>query len=129
MEKDVEWKTFFEDNHRYADLINGIGCNGVQFVKNTDLVEVDSMEKKKSRDILRKVAFGVNFAIIGIENQEKNDYEMPLRILTYDVNRYQKQSNEIKKEVRANSTNLTSGEYLYGFKKDSKLNPIITFVL
>ena len=74
-------------------------------------------------------AFGVNFAIIGIENQEKNDYEMPLRTMQYDVNRYQKQAKIIKKEVRSNPTGLTSGEFLYGFKKDSKLNPIITFVL
>ena len=129
MGKAEEWKVFFEDNHRYADLINGIGCGGVQFVKDTDLTEADPEEKKKSRDLLRKVAFGVNFVIIGIENQEKNDYEMPLRTLHYDVSRYQKQAKEIKKEVRANSAGLTSGEYLYGFKKDSKLNPIITFVL
>ena len=129
MGKAEEWKVFFEDNHRYADLINGIGCGGVQFVKDTDLTEADPEEKKKRRDLLRKVAFGVNFVIIGIENQEKNDYEMPLRTLHYDVSRYQKQAKEIKKEVRANSAGLTSGEYLYGFKKDSKLNPIITFVL
>ena len=129
MGKASEWNSFFEDNHRYADLINGIGCGGVQFVKDTDLMEADSTEKSKCRDLLRKVAFGVNFAIIGIENQEKNDYEMPLRTLSYDVNRYQKQAKEIKKEVRTNPTGLTSGEYLYGFKKDSKLNPIITFVL
>ena len=127
MGKASEWNSFFEDNHRYADLINGIGCGGVQFVKDTDLMEADSTEKSKRRDLLRKV--GVNFAIIGIENQEKNDYEMPLRTLSYDVNRYQKQAKEIKKEVRTNPTGLTSGEYLYGFKKDSKLNPIITFVL
>ena len=129
MGKASEWNVFFEDNHRYADLINGIGCGGVQFVKDTDLMEADSTEKSKCRDLLRKVAFGVNFAIIGIENQEKNDYEMPLRTLSYDVNRYQKQAKEIKKEVRATATGLTPGEYLYGFKKDSKLNPIITFVL
>ena len=66
MGKDVEWKSFFQDNHRYADIINGIGCGGVQLVKDTDLAEVDSTVKKKSRDILRKVAFGMNFAIIGI---------------------------------------------------------------
>ena len=26
MEKDTKWKTFFEDNRRYADIINGLGC-------------------------------------------------------------------------------------------------------
>ena len=129
MGKAQEWNTFFEENHRYADLINGIGCGGVQFVKDTDLVEVDPTEQKKSRDMLRRVAFGVNFAIVGIENKEKNDYEMPLRTLHYDVSRYQKQAKRIAKEVRTKAKGLTSGEYLYGFKKDSKLNPIVTFVL
>ena len=64
MGKAQEWNAFFEDNQRCADLINGIGCGGVQFVKDTDLYEADSTEKKKSRDLLRKVAFGVNFAIL-----------------------------------------------------------------
>ena len=129
MRKAEEWNIFFEDNHRYADLINGIGCDGVQFVKDTDLTEVDPMEGKKSRDMLRKVAFGVNFAIIGVEHQENNDYEIPLRTLSYDVSRYQKQASLIKKIVRAKPKGLESGEYMYGFEKNSKLNPIVTFVL
>ena len=129
MGKDVEWKSFFQDNHRYADIINGIGCGGVQLVKDMDLTEVDSTVKKKSRDILRKVALGVNFAIIGIENQEEMDYEYPLRNMQYDVDQYQRQAAELRKEVRANPTGLEPGEYMYGFKKDSKLNPLITFVL
>ena len=68
MGKDVEWKSFFQDNHRYADIINGIGCDGIQLVKDTDLQEVDSASQKKSRDLLRRVALGMNFAIVGIEN-------------------------------------------------------------
>ena len=129
MRKAEEWNVFFEDNHRYADLINGIGCDGVQFVKDTDLTEVDPTAGTKSRDILRKVAFGVNFAIVGVEHQENNDYEIPLRTLCYDASRYEKQAAQIKKIVRAKSKGLEPGEYMYGFKKDSKLNPIVTFVL
>ena len=129
MGKDVEWKSFFQDNHRYADIINGIGCSGVQFVKDTDLQEVDTSSKKKSRDILRRVAFGMNFAIVGIENQEELDYELPLRNMHYDITQYQKQASAIRKEVRSDSKGLSPGEYMYGFKKDSKLNPLITIVL
>ncbi len=36
MEKDVSWKSFFSDDERYADIINGIGCNGKQTVKRED---------------------------------------------------------------------------------------------
>ena len=85
---DVEWQEFFHDNLRYADIINGIGCDGIQMIKDTDLQEVDSTEKKKHRNLLRRVAMGINFAIIGIENQEKVDYRFPLRNMYYDVTRY-----------------------------------------
>ena len=94
MEKDIFLKRFFSDNERYADLINGIGCNGEQIICEDDLQELDSnsgiwntYEKivkyikhnygAKTRDILRKAAFGINFAVIGIENQEEIDYSIP----------------------------------------------------
>ncbi len=129
MGKDVEWKSFFEDNRRYADIINGIGCNGMQVVKDTDLTEVDTASKKKNRDLLRKAALGMNFVIVGIENQDEMDYELPLRNMHYDVMSYQKQMAKIRKVVRENAKGLDPGEYMYGFKKDSKLNPLVTFIL
>ena len=128
MGRDVKWKMYFHDNCRCADLINGVGCGGVQIVKDTDLQEVDTTAKEKSRDILRKVAFGTNFMIVGIENQEEKDYGLPFRTLFYDVADYEKQMTRIHKEVRREK-GLESGEYLYGFKKDSKLNPLATFIL
>ena len=129
MKKDVGWKSFFEDNRRYADVINGVGCNGKQFVKDTDLQEVDTAVKGKARDLLRRTAFGVNFALIGIESQETIDYRFPLRNLHYEVNQYEKQAAKIKKEVQGDASSLTPGEYLYGFKKDSRLHPVITFMI
>lgn len=103
MEKDIGWKGFFSDDERYADIINGIGCKGRQVVKKENLQEQDtqtgflrspqfiqklsSLKKKnvKIRDSIRKVAFGVNFAIIGIESQDTIDYSIPLRNMAYDV--------------------------------------------
>ena len=38
-------------------------------------------------------------------------------------------ASKIKKEIRADATGLSSGEYMYGFKKDSRLHPIVTFIL
>lgn len=129
MEKDEKWKTYFEDNRRYADIINGIGCDGVQMVKDTDLLEADSAAGKKQRDLLRKAAFGMNFAIVGIENQEKTDYALPLRNMQYDIGWYGRQMAEIRRKVRANRKGLRPGEYMYGFKKESRLHPAVTFVL
>lgn len=92
---DVEWQEFFHDNLRYTDIIKGIGCEGVQLVKDTDLQEADSKEKKKHRDLLRRVAMGVNFAIIGVENQEKVDY----KIYVVDIHRF-KDTSVFQRDVR-----------------------------
>ena len=54
--------------------------------------EVDASAKGKARDLLRRTAFGVNFALIGIESQETVDYKFPLRNLHYEVNQYEKQA-------------------------------------
>lgn len=129
MDVDNRWKPYFEDNNRYADLINGIGCNGEQLLKASDLQEVDPTEKKKSRDLLRRVALGMNFLIIGIENQQKVDYKFPLRNMQYDVSRYQKQASVIEKKVRENAKKVSAAEYLSRFGKADKLNPVITIAL
>ena len=143
MKNDVLTKEFFSDDERYADLINGLGCDGKQIVRKEDLQELDTQtgiwkssfqgknrrRKMRDRDLVRRTAFGVNFAVIGIENQEVIDYALSLRNMSYDVSEYEKQTARIKKEVRNDSTGLTAGEYLYGFKKDSKLHPVVTFVL
>lgn len=148
MAQDVTWKSYFSDDERYADIINGIGCGGRQLVTKDDLQELDTQtgiwrklqfvrktrakahgQRARLRDMLRKVAFGVNFAIIGIENQETIDYSIALRNMAYDVGEYEKQMVLIRRKVRRNSKGLTRGEYLYGFKKDSKLKPVMTFIL
>ena len=147
MKKDESWKKFFSDNERYADVINAIGCRGMQVVKPEDLQEIDTASGKKARDLLRKTAFGVNYAIIGIENQEERDYELPLRILSYEIGEYQNQAGAIYRQIRSRKRKgdknqnlshvekmpdvkkLSSGEYLYGFRKEDRLHPVITFVL
>ena len=39
MGKDVKWSGFFEDNRRYADIINGVICKGQQLVSEGNLSE------------------------------------------------------------------------------------------
>lgn len=130
MEKDISWKRYFSDKRRYADFINGIGCKGKQLVGSEDLTELDVQTRNgKMRDLLCRSAFGVNFALIGIENQEAIDYGMPVRVMSYDVAEYGKQAAKLQKEVRQSRDKLSAGEYLYGFRKADKLKPVITFVL
>lgn len=144
MEKDIVCNVFFSDNERYADIINGIGCKGVPFVAGKDLQELDTRvmpvrtgnpgrKRKRAaakyRDLLRKASFGMNFAIIGIESQEKIDYALVLRAMGYDAGEYGRQAATIRKEVRKRCKDLESGEYMYGFRKDSRLFPTVTFIL
>lgn len=124
MGKDGSWKGFFEDPVRYADAINGF----VPLIVNS-VVGRKTVIAPKFRDMARKVAFGVNFLIVGFEGQETIDYSLPLRNMNYDVAEYEKQARKIRKKVRKNPQGLQSGEYLYGFKFDSKLIPVVTFVL
>lgn len=80
MEKDLRCNAFFSDNERYADIINGIGCDGMPFVRGKDLQELDTrvsvrgMTRYKSgkrgrsrkpfyRDLVRKTPFGINFVL------------------------------------------------------------------
>ena len=147
MGKDGGWKGYLSDDERYADVINGIACKGEQIVKKEDLQEIDTQSaylhgpkfirklpllknsNVKLRDCVRKVAFGMNFMIVGVENQENIDYSIPLRSMSYEVGTYEKQATNIRKEVRKNREGLSSGEYLYGFRKNSRLYPSVTIVL
>ncbi len=149
MGKDTGLKVFFSDNARYADVVNGIGFQGRQVICEEDLQDLDTQtgiwkspgfiqssrkrkdrEKRvKYRDMVRKVGIGMSFAIVGIENQEEIDYSIPLRNLSYDVDEYERQAAKIRKEVRKNHKGLNKGEFLYGFRKESKLHPVITIIL
>ncbi len=85
--------------------------------------------KTKNQEMVRKIAMGMNFAVVGIENQDEIDYSMVLRNMVYDADEYERQAARIRKEVRKNRDGLSRGEYMYGFRKDSTLHPVITFVL
>ena len=85
-------------------------------------------QKAKYRDLIRKVAFGVNFAVIGIENQEEVHYLMPLRVMSYDAAEYERQASAIKKKVRK-MKGINKAEFLSGFLKESRLQPCVTLVL
>lgn len=71
----------------------------------------------------------MDFAIIGIENQELIDYSIPLRNMTYDVGEYEKQAAKLRKAIRKEHSWSDRGEYLYGFCKDSRLYPVVTCIL
>ena len=142
MAKDLTTKRCLSDNERYADLINGAVFRGRQLLKAQDLTDRDSHAvlrrrktagKKKGdkplyRDLIKKAAFGVNFAVISLEDQDKVHYLMPLRNMAYEAAEYDRQAEVIRKQVQK-LPDITEEEFLSGFLKDSRLWPCVTFVL
>lgn len=143
MEKDLLQKRYLSDNERYADLINGFLFAGSRIVTAEHLTEMDSQtglggmsglivkgkrKRQKYLDLIRKAAFGMNFAVIGVENQTEVDYLMPLRVMSYDVGEYEQQAARSRKIIRRKK-GIGSAEFLSGFTKDSRLKPCMTLVL
>lgn len=141
MKNDVDTSIFFDDNERFADLINVQGRLSENRIHAEDLESYDTrlsyylgmrFKKKgssKIRDSIRRVIFGMNFIITEFEFQEEIDYSYPLRDMGYIFGEYEQQARKVRKIVRKKKDGLTVGELLYGFKKNSKLRPTIIFLL
>ena len=134
--EDTASQAYFSDNARFADLVNGICFRGEQIIAPDDLKEADRRQKRRTRDVAKKVAFGVNFVIVGEESQETVDYSMALRVMESDLHDYQKQSRAINRETKrllgskdVKAAELTSGERLYCYPKDARIKPVVTIVL
>ncbi|MCM1123089.1 MAG: hypothetical protein NC416_10935 [Eubacterium sp.] len=144
MEKDLQNKGYLCNPERFADLINGVMCSGKRILSPTDLSDMDSQtgfhghsldhgnniarKKQRYRDLIKKAAFGVNFMVIGIENQEEVHYLMPLRSMAYDVAEYERQAAIINHQVKQ-CKDITSAEFLSGFTKESLLSPCVTLIV
>lgn len=82
----------------------------------------------RTRDVVKKMAFGVEFAVLGIESQMKTHYAMPLRTLLYDGMGYLKEYQEIA-HSRKTEGGMTEEEFLSGMRKEDRLHPIISIVV
>ena len=131
---------YYEDNRRYADLINGFLFQGEQVITEGDIEEKDSREvgvtsdtekhfKQIYRDMVRKVILGMNVVIVAIENQEEIHYAMPVRILYGDALAYQKQMERIQKHHREHKDWKSSSEFLGKFHGEDKLQPVVSIVI
>ena len=134
--KDSLWHKFLINNERYADMINAFGLEGAQIITASDIMEADSKAGTKIRDEVRRVAFGVNFAIIGIESQESIDYSLAVRIMNYDAVKYDEICRHIRdKNMKTRAWkqklpwNRNRGEYLYHFGREDRIPPVVTFVI
>ena len=81
------------------------------------------------RDVVKKMAFGVEFVVLRIESQQKIHYAMPLRTMLYDGMRYLKEYREITQSMKKEKGKWTEEEFLSGMRKGDRLHPIITIVI
>ncbi len=138
---DVVLKDFWRANDRFADLFNAVVFHGKQVLKPEELQELDTemsgiirfkdYEESlvRTRDVVKKMAFGVEFAILGIESQQRIHYAMPLRTLLYDGMGYLKEYQEISRSRKKEKGRMTEDEFLSKMRKEDRLHPIISIVV
>ncbi|MCM1233436.1 MAG: transposase [Ruminococcus flavefaciens] len=88
------------------------------FAASRDLVKI----RKKS------VAYGIEMTILGLENQEKIHYAMPMRVMGLDYAAYKKQYDSNAKQY-PDTKGLTEDEYLSRMKQEDKFLPVVTLVV
>lgn len=119
-------------------MFNAVFFDGKQVLKPEDLTEADtdvsSLLKfnghaetvQKVMDVVKKTAYGVDFVIWGLENQEKVHYAMPLRHMIGDAFSYMKEYNEIADRNKKDKNFASSDEFLSNLKKTDRLHPVIS---
>ena len=131
-------REFFQNNEVFAALFNGYFFHGENVISATALepadtayaVTVQNTDGKKQkinkyRDIVRKTELGT-LVILGIEDQNKVHYAMPIRKMLYDVLGYSTEVSE--KAKQQDSSEWTIEERLSNVSKGTTVTPIITVV-
>ena len=90
------------------------------------------MALEKIRDLLKscivKTAAGVTYLVVGIENQTDIHYAMVIRDMLMDALNYATQVDAYAKKHRKDK-DLKGDEFLSGFAKTDKLQPVITITV
>lgn len=87
---------------------------------------------KNMRDVSKVLLSDDNYImmILGIENQNQINYQMPFRVMEVDLIQYAHQIEEIVRKNREEHRKQEhKGEYIGGFWKTDKLKPVITLVI
>ena len=139
---DSALKDFFKNNKTFAALFNGFFFDNETIIKAAELEPDDTayaeslkihngkqkykVEKvNKYRDNIRRTKLGY-LVILGIEDQSKVHYSMPIRKMLYDALEYSSELSTIGNNQ--NKTEWTVDERLSGIKKDTKITPIVTVI-
>ncbi len=80
-------------------------------------------------DVVKKSANGVDYVILGLENQSKIHYAMPLRHMIGDAFSYLKEYKELEAKNTKYKNYKTKHEFLSKFQKTDRLHPIVTICI
>lgn len=142
LKPDTVLKEYWNNNERYADVFNAVLFDGRQVIHASQLQERDTEESNvlelgdkdesitAARDLFRviKTAMGVEFSLVGIENQDKIHYGMPVRVMNLDAYAYNKQWKKLREKYK-NEKGMTKDEYLSHMRKEDKFLPVVTVVI
>lgn len=133
--KDLSQKLLVQLPDVFADIFNGIVFHGEQVIRPENLKPrpteaIVQSENSSLKGMLRDVCkedtrSGVDYIILGTENQSGVDYTMPQRVMGLDYASYEE---EIRRLMRAN----VKAGYKAGsrrIRKGQKISPAVTLVL
>lgn len=124
--KDITGKNLEELDDVFADIINVLLFKGERLVQEDELeadttksmFKTDGKIHEQERDVSKFWKNGeIRISILGIENQTKQDSDMPLRVISYDGASYKQQLLNEKQKKRYPVTTIV----LY-FGTDKKWN-------
>ena len=84
---------------------------------------------QKILDVVKKTAYGIDFMVLGLENQSHIHYAMPLRHMIGDAFSYQKEYNEIVAKNKKERNFASTDEFLSKFRKTDRLHGMVTLCI
>lgn len=129
-------KKYFSNDERFADLWNGY--YGRPLLDADKLITLEPHGLRKSgrketvkeleHDLLKQSCGAGTYGIYGIENQETVDYRMVIRSMSYMLDAYERQVEELQAE-HTKKGDLGSEEYLSGISKEDRVDPSAVLVV
>ena len=141
--KDKTTRRLEEYNDVFADIINVLVFNGERVVKEDELVDIDTKSEfaaddkglhGQERDVAKFwTAQNIRFALFGLENQAAPDFQMPLRLYSYNGASYKAQiipdkprGQSVTEELDSTATAQSKAPASHA---KQAFYPVLTFVL
>ncbi|WP_429003120.1 hypothetical protein, partial [Thomasclavelia spiroformis] len=125
--KDEIFKKFWNQNNRFASLLNTVLFEGKDMIRPEELSDSNDGENAETpgemNTVVKKIGHEAEFVLTGIENSQ----DMPLQLLYQDSVGYLKECQEILKGRGENNDDMD--EVLAALHEEDRLKPIINLVL